>query len=147
MKKTRWRILLFAMALVASFVLAGCLNPSSPSSSSNSSDDNAGTSSSGGTNTGTSNPGTSNPGTSTQGGTIRITNNYSITNTFEVVFNPGSYESLEWRSGIAAWTTRDVYVPRNGIYGIYLIGTDGLRYGATKNISGGITETFIFRPY
>ena len=146
MKKTRWRILLFAMALVASFVLAGCLNPSSPSGSSNSSDDNAGTSNPGTSNPGNSTPGTSNPGNPKTGGTIRITNNNSTPMTFEVVFNPGSYESLEWRAGIEAWTTRDINVSRDGLYGVYII-VDGLRYGSTQTISGGITQTFIFRPW
>jgi len=63
MKKTRWGILLLVLALAASLVLAGCLNPSSPPGSSN-----PGTSDSGTSNTGTSNTGTSNTGDNNTGG-------------------------------------------------------------------------------
>ena len=83
--KSSW---LFVLALAASLVLAGCLNPSSPPSSSNSGDDNPGTSNPGTsnpdtTNPGTSNPGTSNPGTSNPGGT-----NTGVTNPYDRYTRP-----------------------------------------------------------
>ena len=81
----------------------------------------------------------------TYGGTIRIQNNYYITQTFEIVFSPGENETLEWTSQIPGGETEDVVVPRDGIYGVFII-VGETRFGRSQLVNRGLTQTFTFNP-
>ena len=82
---------------------------------------------------------------SAAGGTIRIVNNYMLIQTFEIIFDPGPDEIIEWSSEIPGKEIMDVKVSNNGIYGIYII-VGEQRYGFTSTIESGSTRTFIFNP-
>ena len=79
------------------------------------------------------------------GGTISIINNYLITQNFEIVFSPGEDETLEWSSPIPGGESIDVDVPRDGIYGVFII-VGGTRFGRSQKVDKGLTQTFTFNP-
>ena len=82
---------------------------------------------------------------SISGGTVRVRNNFLITQPFEIVFDPGPDESIEWSSEIPGLETVDVDVPRSGVYGVYII-VGNVRQGFTATVERGFTQTFIFNP-